>query len=484
MEDLRGHLETILRWKRLVLAIAVLGAVAGVLLAFTGGGTQFEAQSTVVVGASSTTIQRAPEQDAVLARGYADIINDSIQGAIRDGANTPNDTDISAQAVSGSPFVVITASAGSEEEALTGVREFTEALVAQVTETNESLIDSQLAPIRQRLNQLSRQIRIDQGRIDADDAGTANLSSDERNQISSRLARQRPEADGLTEQVRELSGSLGNPNLITAFPASDETVQSNDRLVANGVLGLVGGLLLGAVLALFLNALELRLSTPGQVRRRLGLETLAIVPSSDPARRVEAYQALANKLALTEQSCRSMAVTSPAREDGKSAVARNVARYRAELGDQVVLIDATFEGRSNGASPAGDGLAELLSDQSGDVKLGEVLVDSNIANLRLLPAGAMPKDPYALFSGDRMSKVLEEASLFADLVVINAPPVLDSAESQVICSLADGALLVVDAGSTRTARASEARDQLDRVNAEVLGVVLRDAARGGMSLRP
>ena len=82
-----------------------------------------------------------------------------------------------------------------------------------------------------------------------------------------------------------------------------------------------------------------------------------------------------------------------------------------------------------------------------------------------------------------MSKVLEQASLFADLVVIDAPPVLDSAESQVICSLADGALLVVDAGSTRTARASEARDELDRVKAEVLGVVLRDAARGGMSLR-
>ncbi|MDH3226859.1 MAG: CpsD/CapB family tyrosine-protein kinase [Thermoleophilia bacterium] len=483
MEDLRGHLETILRWKRLVLAITILGAVAGVLLALTGGGTQYEAESTVIVGASSVQIGRSPEQDATLARGYVDRINGSLQGPIRERGEVPGSVGINAESVSGSPFIVITASAGDEQVALDGAKNFTNAFVVQVTEANEDLVESQIQPVRERLNQLTRQIGIDERRLDDAAAGRVSLSADEQNQIESRLARQRPEAEGLTQRIRDLSLTLGSPSLVGVLGFSDETTQINDRLVANGVLGLIGGLLLGSVLALFLNALELRLSTPGQVRRRLGLETLAIVPSSDPGRRVEAYQALANKLALTQQSRRSVAVTSPGREDGKSAVARNVARYRAELGDQVVLIDATFEGRSNGSSPAGDGLAELLSDQTDDVKLGEVLVDSNIANLRLLPAGAMPKDPYALFSGDRMSKVLEQASLFADLVVIDAPPVLDSAESQVICSLADGALLVVDAGSTRTARASEARDELDRVKAEVLGVVLRDAARGGMSLR-
>jgi capsular exopolysaccharide synthesis family protein len=485
MDDLQRHLETILRWKRLVILLGVLGAAIAALLAFTGGGTDYEAESTLVVGASAVQLGRAPEQDADLARGYVSLLNGSLQSTIREAAETPGDVGIGAEAVSGSPFIRIAAAAPDSETAIQSANAFADAFVEHLRETSQKTFDSQLEPARRRLNALNAQIRLDRKRIADAEAGRVTLSVEERNQVETRLARQEPEAAGLQEQLRNLAEATRNPNQVEVFSVAVDSERQSNRILANAVLGLLGGLLLGRLLALFLNALELRLSTPGQVKRRLGLETLATVPAGDPARRVEAYQALANRIALTEQARRTLAVTSPALEEGKSAVARNFARYRAELGDQVVLIDATFSGGGrNGSGPDSDGLAELLQDMDGSVDLGRTLVQSNVENLRLLPAGAMPKDPYSLFSGERMSKVLEEASQYADLVVIDAPPVLKSAESQVICSLADGALLVLDSGSTSTSRASDAREQLDRVQATVLGVVLRDSGRRKIRLRP
>ena len=130
------------------------------------------------------------------------------------------------------------------------------------------------------------------------------------------------------------------------------------------------------------------------------------------------------------------------------------------------------------------GLAQLLA-QGDDVYLPDVLLDSGIANLKLLPAGVTDDDPYALVTGERVSRVLERVAPFADLLVIDTAALLNAPESQVICSMADRTILVLDSMGTQTSAAVEARDTLARVQARVLGVVLtRTARRGGGLRRP
>ena len=53
--------------------------------------------------------------------------------------------------------------------------------------------------------------------------------------------------------------------------------------------------------------------------------------------------------------------------------------------------------------------------------------------------------------------------------------------SQVICSIADRTILVLDAVDTQTTTAVEARDVLERVHARVLGVVLTRVSKRGMA---
>jgi len=112
-----------------------------------------------------------------------------------------------------------------------------------------------------------------------------------------------------------------------------------------------------------------------------------------------------------------------------------------------------------------------------------VLVDSGLPNLKILPAGASGDDPYALVTGERISRVLEHTAPFADLLVIDTAALLAAPESQVICSMADRTILVLDSAGTQTTAAVEARDVLERIHARVLGVVLTRVAKRGATLR-
>jgi capsular exopolysaccharide synthesis family protein len=228
-----------------------------------------------------------------------------------------------------------------------------------------------------------------------------------------------------------------------------------------------------------LGALQLRVTSPSVVRSRLGLPTLASISGVDQRQRQEDLQGLASGLGLMASDLRSVAVTSPGVGEGKTLVATSLARYRAALGDRVILIDTNFRSASMNGGSDHVGLAELLT-AGDDMDVPNVLVDSSVPNLKILPAGGTDGEPYALITDDRMSRVLERAAPFADLLVIDTPAVLSAAESQVVCSVADRTILVLDSVATQTAAALEARDVLERVHARLLGVVLMRMPKRGM----
>jgi non-specific protein-tyrosine kinase len=71
-----------------------------------------------------------------------------------------------------------------------------------------------------------------------------------------------------------------------------------------------------------------------------------------------------------------------------------------------------------------------------------------------------------------MGDVVEELRELADVVLFDSPPVLVVADSAILSSRVDGVLLVNDAGNTRRNAAQRAVEELHRVRAHVLGVVL------------
>ena len=95
-------------------------------------------------------------------------------------------------------------------------------------------------------------------------------------------------------------------------------------------------------------------------------------------------------------------------------------------------------------------------------------------NLSLLPAGPTPPNPAELLSSARSPILLARAREAATFVILDAPPISAIADALALATIVDGVLLVVRAGKTRRPAAQRAKDQLERVGANILGVVLTD----------
>jgi non-specific protein-tyrosine kinase len=149
----------------------------------------------------------------------------------------------------------------------------------------------------------------------------------------------------------------------------------------------------------------------------------------------------------------------------------------AEGGRKVVLVDGDLRkpelhqvfGVDNSS-----GLSELLVMDSpvADVPLQQ----SGVDNLWLLTSGQLPQNPSILIGARQMTEVIDALVKQADLVLLNAPPVIAVTDASLLASQVDGTLLVIRAGSTQREHVERAKTLLDKVNARLVGAVLSNAS--------
>lgn len=468
MEELLKQLEVVKRWRYLVLAVTLIAAASALFLSL-GKESTFTARATMFVGSATQAGDRAPEQDAVLTRGYAERLNTADgQAPLRTKAGIPDDVSIEAVPVASSPIFYISATAANRDEAIRSAREFALAYESSVLAVFERQFNRRVEPLRTQLTDNTAST----AEVTQQLNNASSLSTARRLELQGRLETLRAERQALLEQLSGIRGASANPNLVTVFQEPETASENSPSLLSNLVLGIIGGLVLGSVIALVLGSLQSRISSPETVRAKLGLPTLATVATGDPRRRAEDLRALSNGIALMQGEPRTLAITSATPNEGKSMVASNLARNRASLGDRVILIDANLRDHTGeGGNGRIGGLSGLLANGV-DGRVEDELIDSGLANMRILPAGPPPNDPYSLMSEERLRRVLDRVTPLADLVVVDTPSLLSAAESQVVCSIADQTILVVDAANTDATAAVEARDVLSRIHAGVLGVVL------------
>jgi Mrp family chromosome partitioning ATPase/uncharacterized protein involved in exopolysaccharide biosynthesis len=299
-------------------------------------------------------------------------------------------------------------------------------------------------------------------------------------------------------------------------------------------LGLLLGLLLGTGGAFLLEALNTSIRKPEDLELALHVPGLAVIPrlasgSPAPAKRgllrpgkkaeldnkrgnanalgtmtqpfsigVEAFRMLRTSLVWCEQgdNMKTLVVTSAAPGEGKTLTSANLSVTFAYDGLRVLLVDCDVRRpRLHGLFqvPRSPGLMELLapsyngSDSSQSLTFDpsagrtdsgrpvtDVIRSTTVRGLSLLTCGALPTNPSGLLSGVRMRVLLQELSKSFDLVILDTPPVLATADAGILASLADGVLLVVRAGQTDRIAAKRAHQQLMNVGARVVGTVLND----------
>ena len=199
-------------------------------------------------------------------------------------------------------------------------------------------------------------------------------------------------------------------------------------------------------------------------------------PTSSTA---EAYRELRTNILFSalDKPIKTLIVTSPAPDEGKSVTIANLAVTMAQAGHTTILVDADLRRPSQHTLweiPNQAGLTSMMLDATLDEP---PLQGVNIENLAVLPSGPLPPNPADLFSTKRMDAVIQALSAKAEYVLFDAAPVLAVTDTAILASKLDALLLVIKAGATRRDHAQRAKELLERANIRVIGVALSNAPR-------
>ncbi|MDE3215048.1 MAG: polysaccharide biosynthesis tyrosine autokinase [Gemmatimonadota bacterium] len=190
----------------------------------------------------------------------------------------------------------------------------------------------------------------------------------------------------------------------------------------------------------------------------------------------ESYRKLMTNLmySASQPGLRVVVVTSASAGEGKTTTAANLAVAFAQQGRRVVLVDADLR-RARVHDVFGLGLEPGLTDiLVGNATLEQGTRPSGIAGLSVIPAGTLPPNPLEFLGGERMHDLLGTLRERFDVVLIDTPPVLVTADAALMGVQADGVVLVVRAGKSERIAARHAVEQISHLGGRILGAVLND----------
>jgi capsular exopolysaccharide synthesis family protein len=314
-----------------------------------------------------------------------------------------------------------------------------------------------------------------------------------------------------TQQIYDQTISrLKEINLVRDFGGYDAKVISpagEGGRVGTGFVqfllaGVALGLLLGVGLAYLADMTDRSFRGPDEIRRRLGLPVVAHVPifeaegtPSGPdgvlldrslaiyhrpkSGEAEAYRSLRTALYFTTRGevNKVIQVTSPNKGDGKSTIAANLAIAIAQSGKRVVLLDGDMRRprvHELFGVTAEVGLGSVIA---GTAQLSAALLDSGIDRLSLLTCGPRPDNPSELLTQPRFEEVLRELRGQFDFVIVDTPPLLAVTDPAVVVSRMDAVFLAVRLSRNGRPAAERAREILQTLRANVLGVVVNGVGK-------
>lgn len=315
------------------------------------------------------------------------------------------------------------------------------------------------------------------------------------------IERRTPQGRELQARGRELqiAAALQTGGAEIVRRASVPASPSRPRPKLSGALGLFLGLVLGVGAALVLNLVDRRFKTEREVEEFFDLPVLAGIPRSrrpgkqeDPAQR-EAYGLLAAnlRLATTGRASSVIMVTSPGPGDGKTSVTLGLARAYAQLGLNVIAIEADLR-RPSFSRHADISASAGVTGVLGGCTLARELVwldsamqepvdvDSASSGIvGLLPAGELPRNPQRALSDPAMSVLVEVARALADVVLIDTAPLGTVNDAAMVDRFVEGIAVVVRLKQTTKDAARRTSRTLANLQAARLGLVVTGAAGGG-----
>jgi polysaccharide biosynthesis transport protein len=204
-----------------------------------------------------------------------------------------------------------------------------------------------------------------------------------------------------------------------------------------------------------------------------------LAPLTDPQSVAsQQYSILALKIQqwMAQTGGKTLLVTSSSGAEGKSLTALNLSLALAESSEnRVLLVDGDTRlpcvHRQLGLKQE-PGFSDLLAHHGGDPEQYISQYISKIGALSVITGGSEPANPVGLIASPQARAILTILRDRYQLVVLDSPPIVPIADSQILAGLCDGVLLVVRARQTSPELLLRAITSLGA--SSVVGIVLND----------
>ncbi len=495
-------------WMLLVIALVVSAATAFTLTQEA----RYSATAQVSLGNSAA-------QDAVLGGSLVNVptasrelsnelnlaVSDQVRLQVVDELGAEPEVAVTAE--DSSDAIRFTATADDADEAALAANTWAEIYVETKREEATTSIDEAIRAFQDDLAGLRADRQELRAPLDeAEDRLVLAETPEERVILQSDVDRLRedlaPELDLLDAQVQALAqnitdlevtsrlASTGTARLVqVAAPPQSPT---NAPLSRNLFLALIVGVIVGAAVALLAENLDRTIKGPDDLAA-LGIPLLGVVPA--PGKQLptvelplatmrhtgtptaEAYQKVrtAVEFALIGRKINSLLVTSPNQSEGKTTLSSNLAWAMSAIDHRVALVDVDFrrprihEVYQCNPHP---GLSDNLLSGIPLNQLALRVEEHGSRNLIVIPTGTQPPSPGDFVASPPFSSLIRFLEKEADLVILDAPPVLPVSDALSISRQVDAVILVAKAGQTTRERLVDTVESLRQVGADLLGVCL------------
>lgn len=493
--ELNSYISPLRKWWRLLVAATLIAGLTS-LIATLWQPNIYAARTTLIVGRSISDPNPDTNEiflDSQLASTYAKIATrEVIQNATKEALGLDWLPKYTVVAVPDSQLMEISVTDTNPARAQAVANELANQLILKSPGYISPEERDRQEFINQQLTSFETQIRANQMKLEQLQKQLGELNS------ARQIAETQAEIDALQLKQNTLqttyatllqSSNQGASNIIRVLVPAElpqKPIAPNRPLIF--VLACIGGFALAVGAAYLMESTANTINTAEEAKALLKVPVLASIPEVKSDKHgvyvsqfpfsiaAEAFRSLRTNLEFegAARPFKSILVTSPGISEGKSTVATNLAFIMAQAGKKVILVGADLREPTMQKLldlPESKGLADLFID---NIKVDDVLTaykpDGN-EEIWVLPSGTPPPNPADLLNSDKMDALLAELAERADIVIVDSSPFI-VADASILAAKVDAVLVVVRPEFTRKDAISSMQEQIARVGARVVGVVM------------
>jgi tyrosine-protein kinase len=492
--DLRGYVDSLRRHALLIVAIAIGAAIAAYVIS-TLQFERYRAETTLLFSPEVTEAgdERIRSVDTLAKLAVSQSVLAPVAKARGYSSSAALAGDLKVTGDANADILTITATAAIPQRARDLANAVSRSLIEWRNQKRQQLLRANIQVLERQLNLLTRR------GVPSDDPAIADLRSQ------------------ITASRAELL--VDNPDLSVITPATTPGSPYTPRPKRNAAIGFMVGLLLGLVIASLRERLDRRIRSVDEIEELYDAPTLGLVPFAERGDRsqqladfigasplADAYRTIRTNLSLVRLAVDEhsvIVVSSAAPQEGKSAVTANLALSLAMADRRVLAVSADVHAPAlheyftryfrerraraeipdtptgNGVSPlprSGPGIVEVLA---GDVPFEQAVRQvgtggglSGTGRLDMLASDRTFFDPAVLYQSEAMAQFLNRVKNAYDVVLIDVPPLIATADAALLAKHADVLLLVARVNHLTRNQARRAIRMMETTDIAPAGIII------------